>query len=82
MMGPAMMPSTVTAAPTIPVAMAKIVEVMMTTMYSEPRIGASIMRRAENNRPIRPACSVRKPMKMNSGTAASTSSFIRPMVWK
>ena len=29
-----------------------------------------------------PPCSIKYPMKMNSGTAASTSSFIRPMVWK
>jgi hypothetical protein len=29
-----------------------------------------------------PACSVMNPMKMNRGTAASSSSFIMPMVWK
>ena len=82
MIGPAMMPSTVTAAPTMPVAMANTVEVRMTTMKSEPRTGASTMRSAEKRRSISPACSVMKPMKMNSGTAASSSSFIMPIVWK
>ena len=77
-----MMPSTVTAAPTMPVAMANTVAVRITTTNSEPRIGASSSRKAVNSRSIRPACSVRKPMKMNSGTAASSSSFIMPMVWK
>ena len=82
MIGAAMMPRTVTAAPTMPVAIANTVEVTMTTMYSEPRMGASTMRKAENNRSMSPACSVMKPMKMKSGTAASSSSFIIPMVWK
>ena len=82
MIGAAMMPSTVTAAPTMPVAMAKMVAVTITTTNSAPRIGASSMRKAPNKRSISPACSVRKPMKMNSGTAASSSSFIMPMVWK
>ena len=82
MIGAAMMPSTVTAAPTMPVAIANTVAVRMTTRKSEPRTGASSMRNAVNRRSISPACSVMKPMKMNSGTAASSSSFIRPMVWK
>ena len=82
MIGAAMMPSTVTAAPTMPVAMAKAAAVTMTTTNSAPRRGASSMRSAPNNRSISPACSVMKPMKMNSGTAASSYSFIRPMVWK
>ena len=77
-----MMPSTVTAAPTMPVAMANTVEVKITTAKSEPRIGASRLRKARNRRSIKPACSVMKPMKMNSGTAANTSSFISPRVWK
>ena len=77
-----MMPSTVTAAPTMPVAMANTVEVRMTTRKSAPRTGASSRRNAVNSRSIRPACSVTKPMKMNSGTAASSSSFISPMIWK
>ena len=76
------MPSTVTAAPTMPVAMANTVAVSTTTRKSAPRIGASSRRKAVNSRSIRPACSVMKPMKMNSGTAASSSSFIMPMVWK
>ena len=46
------------------------------------RSGAKIMRNAVNRRSISPACSVRNPMKMNSGTAARSSSFIRPIVWK
>ena len=82
MIGAAMMPSTVTAAPTMPVAIANTVEVRITTRKSEPRIGASSMRNALNSRSIRPACSVMKPMKMKSGTAASSSSFIKPMIWK
>ena len=82
MIGDAMMPSTVTAAPTMPVAMAKIVAVRITTANSDPRIGASSRRNAMNSRSISPACSVMKPMKMKSGTAASSSSFIMPMVWK
>ena len=82
MIGPAMMPSTVTAAPTMPVAIANTVAVRITTANSAPRIGASSMRNAWNRRSISPACSVRKPMKMKSGTAASSSSFIMPMVWK
>ena len=82
MIGLAMMPSTVTAAPTMPVAIAKMVAVRITTAKSDPRIGARMFRRATNRRSISPACSVRKPMRMNSGTAASSSSFIMPMVWK
>ena len=77
-----MMPSTVTAAPTIPVAMANTVEVTITTRKSAPRTGASSIRNAENRRSMSPACSVMNPMKMKSGTAASSSSFIMPMVWK
>ncbi|MNC97165.1 hypothetical protein D3C83_147310 [compost metagenome] len=77
-----MMPRTVTEAPTIPVAIANTAEVTMTTMRREPRTGASMRRNALKRRPIRPACSVMKPMKMKSGTAANSSSFIMPMVWK
>ena len=77
-----MMPSTVTAAPTMPVAMAKIVAVRITARYSEPRTGASRLRRAANSRSIKPACSVMKPMKMNRGTAGNTSSFIVPQIWR
>src|ERR1041384_3190591 len=40
MIGAAMMPSTVTAAPTMPVAIANTAEVTMTTMEREPRRGA------------------------------------------
>ena len=82
MIGAAMMPSTVTAAPTMPVAIAKTVAVRITTRNSAPRTGASRSRNAVNNRSISPACSVMKPMKMKSGTAASNSSFIMPMIWK
>ncbi len=59
MIGLAMMPSTVTAAPTMPVAMAKIVAVRMTTAKSAPRIGARMFLSAMNSRSISPACSVR-----------------------
>ena len=76
------MPSTVTAAPTMPVAIANTVAVRTTTRKSAPRTGASSRRKAANSRSMRPACSVIKPMKMNSGTAASSCSFMRPMVWK
>ena len=82
MIGAAMMPSTVTAAPTIPVAMANAAAVTMTTMKSEPRTGASSSRSAANSRSISPACSATKPMKMKSGTAASSDSFMSPTVWK
>ena len=51
-------------------------------MNSAPRTGASRIRNAVNSRSISPACSVMKPMKMKSGTAANSSSFIMPMVWK
>jgi hypothetical protein len=82
MMGAAMIPSTVTAAPTMPVAMANAAAVRITTMKSEPRTGASTRRSAMKSRSISPACSATKPMKMKSGTAASSDSFMSPMVWK
>ena len=82
MIGAAMMPSTVTEAPTMPVAIANTVAVRMTTTNRDPRTGANRRRNAVNRRSIRPACSVMKPMKMKSGTAANSSSFIMPMVWK
>jgi hypothetical protein len=59
MIGLAMMPSTVTAAPTMPVAMAKMVAVRITTANSDPRIGARMLRSAMKRRSISPACSVR-----------------------
>ena len=82
MIGAAMMPSTVTAAPTMPVAIAKIVAVRITPRYSEPRTGARMTWKARKRRSMSPACSTTYPMKMNSGTAASVCSFIMPMVWK
>ena len=39
-------------------------------------------RKAPKRRSMSIACSVMYPMKMNSGTAARTSSFINPIVWK
>ena len=80
MIGAAMMPSTVTAAPTMPVAIANTVAVRITPRYSEPRTGARRSRNARNSLSIRPACSVRKPMKMNSGIATSSSVFIMPRI--
>ena len=46
------------------------------------RTGEELEHKDKYEGSISPACSVMKPMKMNSGTAASSSSFIMPMVWK
>ena len=43
MVAPAMIPKSVTEAPTIPVAAAKIVETIKTAIYSEPRTRAMII---------------------------------------
>jgi hypothetical protein len=74
----AMMPRIVTEAPTMPVAAPKTTETKRTATNSEPVIRASISCTALNNRSIRPACSIIKPMKTNSGTAASVCSIIEP----
>ncbi len=73
-----MMPRIVTEAPTMPVAAPKITETNSTATKSEPFIRASISCTAANNRSISPACSIMKPMKTNSGTAASVCSIIDP----
>ena len=78
----AMMPRIVTDAPTMPVAAAKIVETNSTAMKSAPRVLASTNWTARNSRSISPACSIRMPMKMNRGTAASVCSSITLLNWR
>ena len=78
--GAARRPITVTDAPIIPVAVAKTVAVRRTPRYKEPLIDEKINWNDLNRRSIRPACSSICPIKTNKGTAASTSSFINPIV--
>jgi hypothetical protein len=58
MIGAAMIPSTVTAAPTMPVAIANTAAVSITTANSAPRTGARTNLNAVNRRSMSPACSV------------------------
>src|SRR5688572_29758509 len=74
-----MMPSSVTDAPTMPVAAAKIVAQNITARYSAPCSLARPSWTALNRRSIKPACSSSRPMNTNSGTEASVCSRI---TWK
>ena len=80
--GAAMTPSRVTEEPTMPVAAAKIVAVMSTATYSEPRTPASNCWMLVNMRSIRPDCSSKNPMNKKNGIEASTVSFITENVCK
>ena len=80
--GAAMTPSKVTDEPTMPVAAAKMVAVIRTARYSEPRIPASNCCRLVNIRSIRPDCSNIKPMNKKNGIEARTVSFITEKVCK
>ena len=73
MVAPAMMPSSVTDAPTIPVAAAKIVATIKTAMKSAPRTRAIIIWIEANRRSIRPAASMMMPIRTKSGTAINWS---------
>ena len=68
---PAIMPSSVTEAPTIPVAAAKMVETISTAINREPRTRAMIIWIDANKRSINPAASITMPIKTNKGTAMS-----------
>ena len=77
---PAIIPSIVTDAPTIPVAAANIVETNNTAIYRAPRVRDIISWTALNSRSISPACSITIPISMNSGTATSWSDNITELV--
>ena len=78
----AMIPRMVTEAPTMPVAAAKMVDTKSTATKSAPLVRESMSCTAWKRRSIRPACSMRMPMKMKSGTAASVCSSMTFENWK
>jgi len=63
------MPNSVTEAPTIPVAAAKMVDTIRTAMNKDPRTRAMIIWIEAKRRSIRPAASITMPIKTKSGTA-------------
>ncbi len=71
MVAPAMIPSRVTEAPTMPVAAAKIVDTISTAMNSAPRTRDMIIWIDANSRSIKPAASMTIPIRTKSGTAMS-----------
>ena len=77
-----MTPSSVTDEPTIPVAAAKMVAVIITARYKDPLIPANNCCMAWNRRSIKPDCSSKNPINKKKGIDARMLSCITDIVCK